>query len=93
MLDYVLNLTGEEKLYYVGHSQGTIMGFAGFSSNQTLAKHIHVFFALAPVTKVKHIQGAFKIISEFSSQIEVIILDKEITLHCHCNAVCDEHFH
>lgn len=71
MVYYVLNVTGRDKLYYVGHSQGTVMGFAGFSFNQELAKHIEIFFALAPVTTVKYIQGLFKVISDFSPEIAV----------------------
>ena len=71
MLDYVLNVTGRDKLFYVGHSQGTIMGFAGFTFNQSLAKHVQAFFALAPVTTVQHIKGAFKVLSDFSTEISV----------------------
>lgn len=71
MLDYVLNITGQQQLYYVGHSQGTIMGFAGFSFNQTLASRVKVFFAMAPVATVKHIKGGFRVISDFSEQISV----------------------
>lgn len=73
MLDYVVNVTKEEKVFYVGHSQGTIMGFAGFSENQTLAKYVRVFFALAPVAKVKHIQGAFKFIADHNTEIAPVL--------------------
>ncbi len=41
------------------------MGFAGFTINQTLAKQIKSFFALAPVTTVKYIKGLFEWMSEF----------------------------
>ena len=71
MLDYVLNVTGKEKLFYVGHSQGTIMGFAGFTFNQSLAKRVETFFALAPVTTVKYIDGLFKVMAEFRKPIGV----------------------
>ena len=65
MLNYVMNVTGETEMFYAGHSQGTVMGFAGFTVNQDLAKHIKAFFALAPVTTVKHIEGLFAVISEY----------------------------
>ena len=71
MLYYVMNVTGQDELFYVGHSQGTTMGFAGFTINQKLAKHIKMFFALAPVTTVHYIKGLFKFISDFSSEISV----------------------
>ena len=64
MLDYVVNVTGQEKLFYVGHSQGTVMGFAGFTSNKSLARYIRVFFALAPVSTVKYIKGLFAFIAD-----------------------------
>ena len=64
MLDYVMDKTGQKKIFYVGHSQGTIMGFAGFTYNQSLASHIEVFFALAPVTTIKYIEGALKIVAD-----------------------------
>ena len=54
MLEYVLNGTGQPDLFYVGHSQGTLIGFTAFSSNPELAKKVKIFFALAPVYTVTH---------------------------------------
>ena len=65
MLNKVMEVTGQTDMFYAGHSQGTVMGFAGFTVNQDLAKHIKTFFALAPVTTVKHIEGLFAVISEY----------------------------
>ncbi|XP_013915431.1 PREDICTED: putative lysosomal acid lipase/cholesteryl ester hydrolase [Thamnophis sirtalis] len=48
-INFVLNKTGQEKLFYVGHSQGTIIGFIAFSAFPELAKKIHMFLGLAPV--------------------------------------------
>lgn len=59
-----MKVTGQDKLFYVGHSQGTVMGFAGFTFNQSLAQHIKAFFALAPVATVKHIKGLFAFIAK-----------------------------
>jgi len=47
------------------------MGFGGFTFNKTLAARVKAFFALAPVTVVKNIQGAFYLISLFYKEIEV----------------------
>ena len=71
MLDYVIRVTGQDEIFYAGHSQGTVMGFAGFTSNQSLAQHIKGFFALAPVSTVKYISGLFKFISDFYKELAV----------------------
>ena len=42
-------MSQQDQLYYVSHSQGTVMGFAGFTTNETLASKVKKFFALAPV--------------------------------------------
>lgn len=48
-VEYVLAATGAKTLSYVGHSQGTIQAFAGFSRNHTLADKVNLFIAMAPV--------------------------------------------
>mmetsp|Transcript_11666 Transcript_11666/g.37076 ORF Transcript_11666/g.37076 Transcript_11666/m.37076 type:complete len:525 (+) Transcript_11666:89-1663(+) len=51
-VDYVLQHTGQKRLAYVGHSEGSIQAFAAFSSNSTLASKVSVFVAMAPVAYV-----------------------------------------
>ncbi|XDA88041.1 hypothetical protein R6Z07_018010 [Ovis aries] len=58
-IDFILKRTGQKKLQYVGHSQGTTIGFVAFSTNPTLAEKIEVFHALAPVATVKYTQSLF----------------------------------
>lgn len=73
MLDYVLAHTGQDSLHYLGHSQGTTMGFAGFSSNKTLASRIKTFFALAPVTTIGYVKGALAYLSKYFSVIKPLL--------------------
>ncbi|XP_037012503.2 lysosomal acid lipase/cholesteryl ester hydrolase [Artibeus jamaicensis] len=52
-INFVLNKTGQKQVYYVGHSQGTTIGFIAFTRIPALAKKIKMFFALAPVTSIR----------------------------------------
>ena len=54
MLEYALNVSGQKQLFYIGHSQGTLVGFTGFSSNPELAKKVKLFIALAPIFYLNH---------------------------------------
>ncbi|KAM5321042.1 lysosomal acid lipase/cholesteryl ester hydrolase [Glossophaga mutica] len=52
-INFVLNKTGQKQVYYVGHSQGTTIGFIAFSRIPALAGKIKMFLALAPVASIK----------------------------------------
>lgn len=71
MFDYILTYTEHTDLYYVGHSQGTLIGFAGFSSSFELASKVRTFFAMGPVTTVGSIKSPIRYLAPFSHEIEV----------------------
>uniref|UniRef100_A0ACB8F897 Uncharacterized protein n=2 Tax=Sphaerodactylus townsendi TaxID=933632 RepID=A0ACB8F897_9SAUR len=48
MIDFILLETGQQQIYYVGHSQGSSIAFVAFSELPHLAEKIKIFFALAP---------------------------------------------
>uniref|UniRef100_A0AAY5KDN6 Lipase n=1 Tax=Esox lucius TaxID=8010 RepID=A0AAY5KDN6_ESOLU len=52
VVNHILKTTGQDQIYYVGHSQGTTIAFIAFSSMPELASKIKMFFALAPVATV-----------------------------------------
>ncbi|EHB12416.1 Gastric triacylglycerol lipase [Heterocephalus glaber] len=62
-IDFIVEKTGQEKIHYVGHSQGTTIGFIAFSTNLKLAKRIKTFYALAPVATVKYTESLLKKLS------------------------------
>ena len=71
MLNYALNMSGKDKLSYVGHSQGTTMGFGGFTTMPDLAAKVKLFITLAPVAHVSHCEGALKILSDLFKEEDV----------------------
>lgn len=52
MINFITKTTGQEQIFYVGHSQGTTIAFIAFSTMPELASKIKMFFALAPVATV-----------------------------------------
>ncbi|GAB0192213.1 lipase member M-like [Grus japonensis] len=53
-INFIVEKTGQEKLYYIGYSQGTTIAFIAFSTMPELAQKIKLYFALAPVTTIKY---------------------------------------
>ncbi|KAG8135383.1 hypothetical protein E2320_008406 [Naja naja] len=52
VINFILNKTKQQQLYYVGHSQGTTAGFIAFSSWPELAERIKVFFGMGPISRM-----------------------------------------
>ncbi|NWV18962.1 LICH hydrolase, partial [Origma solitaria] len=66
MISFIEQKTGQKQLYYIGHSQGTTIGFIAFSTMPQLARKIKVFLALAPVTTVIFSRSPFRKLAFFS---------------------------
>lgn len=78
VIDLILKTTGQEQIYYIGHSQGTTIAFIAFSTMPEMAKKIKIFFALAPVVTLQHSIGPIAV-SKFvpGCLIKEIFGDKE----------------
>lgn len=88
MINYVLKETEEQKLTYVGYSQGSVMGFAGFSTQPELAAKVKLFIALAPVARVSNIKGAISFIAKFYREIDVCMYAHIcVQYYCFCCTV------
>ena len=72
MISYILNVTKQEQIAYVGHSQGTMIGFAEFGRlNNNLRNNISFFAALAPVVHLGHIISPIRYLSSTSKELEL----------------------
>jgi len=65
VIDKVLSINGREKLWYIGHSQGSLIAFAKLSedSKRDLSPKLHGILALAPVFSLKYVKGPWKSLS------------------------------
>ncbi|XP_062959325.1 lipase member J isoform X2 [Cynocephalus volans] len=75
-IDFIVKQTGQEEIFYVGHSQGTTIAFITFSTIPKIAERIKIFFALAPVFSIKYsksplIKMAYKLKSVIKSRLDV----------------------
>jgi pimeloyl-ACP methyl ester carboxylesterase len=59
MVEYILSETGNSKMGFVGHSEGTMQVFAGLSRNPEFAQNLNAFVGLGPVATVGHITNLF----------------------------------
>jgi pimeloyl-ACP methyl ester carboxylesterase len=77
MIYYILNVTQQIKIGYVGHSQGTMMGFAQFGNPDSLVeKNVSFWAALAPVAHLGHIKSPLRYLSTPTMQ-------KDLELYWH----------
>ncbi|NXO19190.1 LICH hydrolase, partial [Oriolus oriolus] len=66
VISFIEQKTGQEQLYYIGHSQGTTIGFIAFSTMAQLARKIKVFSQTTPVTTVIFARSPFRKLAFFS---------------------------
>ena len=60
VVDYILNATGEQKLYYIGHSMGTTMFYVFMSERPQYKSKISAMFSLAPAAFLSHMANPLR---------------------------------
>ena len=71
-IDYVLKFTGQNKLYYVGHSQGTSIFLVMLSEKPEYNEKIHKAVLLAPLANTTHTRSPIiGVFSKFSTPLYV----------------------
>jgi pimeloyl-ACP methyl ester carboxylesterase len=77
MIFYILNVTQQTQIGYVGHSQGAMIGFAEFSRpDSVLQNNVSFWVALAPVAHLGHIKSPIRYLSTAT-------VHKDIELYWH----------
>jgi len=70
MLKFALATTGQPDLFYIGHSQGTLISFACFSQDPELAKRVKAFVALGPVLTLGHVEGLVRFLAHLAPDLQ-----------------------
>jgi pimeloyl-ACP methyl ester carboxylesterase len=72
LINYVVNITGQESIIYVGHSQGCMVGLICFGERPDIASKISLFVQMAPASNIAHARGALNLIAPFASMLETM---------------------
>ncbi|XP_023230271.1 gastric triacylglycerol lipase-like [Centruroides sculpturatus] len=70
-IDFVLNITGQSQLYYVGFSQGNLIVYAFLSENPEYNK-IKAVLSLAPVSTLGYIKSPVRLNALFTREIQLL---------------------
>jgi len=70
-IDYVIDVTGQEKIHFVGHSMGTTTFMAMVNSRPEYADKILMANLLAPVAYLTNIKSPVKLLAPYAKTIEV----------------------
>ncbi|XP_053167025.1 lipase member M-like [Hemicordylus capensis] len=72
-INFILQKTKQEALYYIGHSQGGSIGLIAFSVMPQLAQKVKLFLCFAPAYKLVHLKGPYYIFLSFPEVLTRLI--------------------
>ncbi|XP_010133378.1 PREDICTED: lysosomal acid lipase/cholesteryl ester hydrolase-like, partial [Buceros rhinoceros silvestris] len=80
-LYFIMNKTGQKDVYYIGHSEGTTIGFIAFSTYPELAKRVKIFCALGPVSTCPHATSPLVKIAKIPEPLIKLVLGCKGAMH------------
>ncbi|XP_046645920.1 lipase lipl-1-like [Daphnia pulicaria] len=72
-IDYVLKVTGQQKVSYVGYSLGCAIFYVGANLRPELNDKIEVMIGLAPTSTVQVLDNAFKLVAPLSNPLKYVM--------------------
>lgn len=73
-IDYILNVTNNTQINYIGHSMGTTLAFVLLSQVPQYNSKIKTFYALAPAAYLHHMKSNFvKLLIRFETVIQKLL--------------------
>lgn len=72
MIDQIVKTTGQKKMFYIGHSQGTTSFFVMASQKPKYQEYIQEMYALAPIAYCGRMKSPFmQLMAQFSTTMSV----------------------
>ncbi|XP_034261161.1 putative lysosomal acid lipase/cholesteryl ester hydrolase [Pantherophis guttatus] len=72
-INFILQKTKQDSLYYVGHSQGAGIGFVAFASLPCLTDRVKLFISLTPTYSLKGITGTLGVLGRIPDRVKELI--------------------
>ena len=71
MINYIRNVTGQDKIQYIGFSMGTTGFMAAMNEHPEIASQVKMAHLLAPVAYLENLEGPTNLLRPFVDIIEV----------------------
>jgi len=71
-IDYALEVTGEDSLFFVGHSMGGAFFMSGMSTHPQYNSKIRAFFGFAPAVHLHRMTSPIRILAPIANDIHAI---------------------
>ncbi|XP_046452950.1 lipase 3-like isoform X1 [Daphnia pulex] len=99
-INYVLAVTGWDKLVYAGHSLGTGLFFIAMIQHPELNSKVHRMLALAPISSKHNLRSPFRLVSPIIARLAVVmdkmpkkaIFDQDMSLRTFQKRLCERNF-
>ncbi|KAJ7324182.1 hypothetical protein JRQ81_017202, partial [Phrynocephalus forsythii] len=75
-INFILKKTQQEKIYYLGHSQGATIGLIAFSAMPELGKKVKLLMCLAPGYTLEGTRGPMRMLLSLPDELKKVIWGK-----------------